>query len=227
MSHHYLAVFLALATIATVFVISSCYSHIIEEFPSGGGGYLVASKLLGRRIGVISGCALLVDYVLTITTSIAAAGARYSALSAMISRMLGLTHHETMMFVEVGHDPIADRAQSPRRQRIGHDAAADLFDLPDHAHLIIGGAIGLHLANVGGVATDIGTKCARAPHNPWIGVLGMLGLLLLRLFDGRRHVYRHRSRVEQHARDARAARANRQAHDALHGRFRWRSPPAD
>ncbi|MEK7756530.1 MAG: amino acid transporter, partial [Planctomycetota bacterium] len=45
--HTYLAVFLALATIVTVFVISACYSHIIEVFPSGGGGYLVASKMLG------------------------------------------------------------------------------------------------------------------------------------------------------------------------------------
>jgi amino acid transporter len=72
--HTYLAVFLAAATMLTVLVISLCYSHIIEEFPSGGGGYLVASKLLGRPAGVVSGCALLVDYVLTITISIAAAG---------------------------------------------------------------------------------------------------------------------------------------------------------
>ena len=73
-NHRYLAVFLALAIAATVFIISACYSHIIEVFPSGGGGYLVASKLLGRRIGVVAGCALLVDYVLTIAVSIAAAG---------------------------------------------------------------------------------------------------------------------------------------------------------
>ena len=39
--------------------------------PSGGGGYVVATKLLGPRFGVVSGCALLVDYVLTITISIA------------------------------------------------------------------------------------------------------------------------------------------------------------
>src|SRR5207237_10102477 len=73
-AHAYLAVFLSLATIFTVLVISRCYSHIIEEFPSGGGGYLVASKLLGRHAGVVSGSALLVDYVLTITVSIAVAG---------------------------------------------------------------------------------------------------------------------------------------------------------
>jgi amino acid transporter len=72
--HTYLAVGLALATAGTVIIISWGYSHIIEQFPHGGGGYVVATKLLGEKAGVISGNALLVDYVLTITTSIAAAG---------------------------------------------------------------------------------------------------------------------------------------------------------
>src|SRR5262249_35791771 len=57
---------------ATVFLISASYSHIIEQFPSGGGGYLVATKLLGATPGVISGSALVVDYVLTIAISVAA-----------------------------------------------------------------------------------------------------------------------------------------------------------
>ena len=72
--HTYLAVGLALLTAATVLLISTAYSRIIEEFPHGGGGYVVATKLLGERVGVISGCALLVDYMLTITVSIAASG---------------------------------------------------------------------------------------------------------------------------------------------------------
>jgi amino acid transporter len=70
-SHLYLAVLLALATAATVFIISYAYSRIIEHFPGGGGGYVVATELLGPSAGVVSGCALLVDYVLTITVSIA------------------------------------------------------------------------------------------------------------------------------------------------------------
>jgi amino acid transporter len=69
-----LAVFLALGTAITVFIISYAYTRIIEHFPSGGGGYVVATKLLGPRFGVVSGSALLVDYILTITTSIAAGG---------------------------------------------------------------------------------------------------------------------------------------------------------
>lgn len=70
--HRELAVFLAVATALTVFIISFAYSRIIEHFPTGGGGYVVATKLLGAPAGVVSGSALLVDYVLTITVSIAA-----------------------------------------------------------------------------------------------------------------------------------------------------------
>jgi hypothetical protein len=70
--HRGLAVFLALAMVFTVLIISYGYSRIIEQFPSGGGGYLVASKILGGPAGVTAGSALLVDYVLTITISIAA-----------------------------------------------------------------------------------------------------------------------------------------------------------
>jgi len=69
--HAYLAVLLAAMIATTVLVISSCYSKVIELFPGGGGGYLVATKLLGPRFGVVSGCALVVDYVLTISTSVA------------------------------------------------------------------------------------------------------------------------------------------------------------
>ena len=63
----------ALATALTILIISESYSQIIELFPTGGGGYIVASKLLSPKLGMISGCALLIDYVLTISISIASA----------------------------------------------------------------------------------------------------------------------------------------------------------
>ena len=69
--HQYMAVFLAMLMALTVFIISASYSQTIDEFPTGGGGYLVATKLLGRYPGVVSGCALVIDYVLTISISIA------------------------------------------------------------------------------------------------------------------------------------------------------------
>lgn len=69
-AHKFLSLFVALASGITVFIISTSYSHIIELFPAGGGGYLVASKLLSPGWGMVSGCALMIDYVLTITVSI-------------------------------------------------------------------------------------------------------------------------------------------------------------
>jgi hypothetical protein len=39
---------LILLTALAVFVISASYSQPIDEFPSGGGGYLVATRLFGR-----------------------------------------------------------------------------------------------------------------------------------------------------------------------------------
>jgi amino acid transporter len=70
-AHTALAPFIGLACMATIAIICASYSQIIELFPTGGGGYLVASKLLSPAAGVVSGCALLVDYVLTIAISIA------------------------------------------------------------------------------------------------------------------------------------------------------------
>ncbi len=70
-THQYLAVFLAMLMALTVFIISASYSQTIDQFPTGGGGYLVATKLLGKYPGLVSGCALIVDYVLTIAISIA------------------------------------------------------------------------------------------------------------------------------------------------------------
>jgi len=80
-THTYLSLFVAAATILTIVVICTSYSQIIEAFPSGGGGYLVASKLLSPTAGVVSGCALIGDYVLTIAISVASgADALFSLL---------------------------------------------------------------------------------------------------------------------------------------------------
>ena len=70
-NHIFLGIFVAIGTALTIMIIAASYTQIVELFPGGGGGYLVASKLLSPQLGMISGCALLIDYVLTITLSIA------------------------------------------------------------------------------------------------------------------------------------------------------------
>jgi hypothetical protein len=70
-THTHLALYIAIATAITVFIISLGYNQVIELFPSGGGGYKVATQLLGSYVGLVSGAALLIDYVLTIAVSTA------------------------------------------------------------------------------------------------------------------------------------------------------------
>jgi amino acid transporter len=68
--HTSLAIFVALGTVFTIVIISSSYNQIVRLFPHGGGGYLVGSKLLSPTVGMISGSALIIDYILTITISV-------------------------------------------------------------------------------------------------------------------------------------------------------------
>jgi len=91
-SHTYLALLLAVVMALTVFLISYAYSRIIEHFPHGGGGYIVATHLLGEKAGVVSGSALLVDYVMTITISIA------SCCDAVFSYLPVPYHHYKVPF---------------------------------------------------------------------------------------------------------------------------------
>ena len=51
-------------------MISVAYSQVIRRFPYGGG-YVVATEFLGKRWGVVSGSALLIDYALTVSVSVA------------------------------------------------------------------------------------------------------------------------------------------------------------
>lgn len=92
--HTPLALYIAIATIVTVFIISLAYNQVVELFPSGGGGYKVATQLLGSQAGLISGAALIVDYVLTIALSIA------SGVDALFS-LLPMSLLQYKIFAEI------------------------------------------------------------------------------------------------------------------------------
>lgn len=99
--HTPLSVYLAALTAASVFVIALAYNQVIELFPSGGGGYKVATRLVGPRAGLVSGCALIVDYVLTIAISVASGvDALFSLLPASLgAAKLGLELGLTMLLL--------------------------------------------------------------------------------------------------------------------------------
>ncbi len=92
-ANYHLAIFISIATVITIFIIAFGYNQVIELFPGGGGGYKVATKLLHPYAGLVSGSALIVDYVLTITVSIA------SGVDAVFS-FLPLSWQEYSLFAK-------------------------------------------------------------------------------------------------------------------------------
>src|SRR5207248_1523810 len=166
-SHQYLAVFLAIATGVTVLVISAAYTKIIEHFPFGGGGYAVTSRLLGARAGVVSGAALLIDYVLTTTTSVAAGG------EAIFSNF-PQPWHVFKLPVEIGA-LILLTVLNLRGVKESIQILLPIFVafLATHALLILG-SVGLHLGRIDDVASSIGTGLHRD-----LSTMGFVALALL------------------------------------------------
>src|SRR5947209_11012393 len=60
--HQYLAVFLAALTAFTVIIIAAAYPKIIEHFPFGGGGDVVAPRRIGPKSGRTSGAGRVLDH---------------------------------------------------------------------------------------------------------------------------------------------------------------------
>src|SRR5689334_11195766 len=57
---------------ALLVIVAISYRQTIHAYPSGGGAYIVAKENLGTNPGLVAAAALLVDYVLTVSVSVAA-----------------------------------------------------------------------------------------------------------------------------------------------------------
>ncbi len=70
---------ITLAIVAVLVVVVLSYLQAIRAYPSGGGAYIVASENLGIFPGLLAGAALLTDYILTVSVSVAAGVAAIGA----------------------------------------------------------------------------------------------------------------------------------------------------
>src|SRR4051812_34599967 len=165
--HQYLAIFLALATAVTVFVISAAYDKIIEHFPFGGGGYIVASRLLGPNAGVVSRAALLIDYVLTCTTSVAAGG------EAIFSNFPPEWHSWKLPVELVAIALLTILNLRGVKESIRVLLPIFVTFLVTHV-ILIGGSVGFHLGRADDVARQVGTGLS---HD--LGTMGFFALALL------------------------------------------------
>lgn len=62
----------ALAIAGLLIIVTVSYRQTIDAYPSGGGAYTVVKENLGLQAGLVAGAALLIDYTLTVTVSVAA-----------------------------------------------------------------------------------------------------------------------------------------------------------
>jgi len=168
-SHTYLALFLALATAFTVGVIAYAYSKIIEHFPHGGGGYIVATHMLGEGAGVVSGSALIVDYILTIAVSITSCvDALFSYVPPEFSRFKIPAAAALVVLLVI---------LNLRGVRESILMLAPIFGAFVVFHLLLlGYGIGSHLDEIGPVAAGV-----RADFAQDLSTLGGVGILLVLL----------------------------------------------
>jgi amino acid transporter len=165
--HTYLAIFIAIATAFTVFIIAYAYSRIIEHFPHGGGGYIVATHTISGQAGVIAGSALLVDYVLTITVSLAACGdAIFSFLPhAFLYYKLPFVVGLIILLVIMNLRGV--------KESITFLAPIFIVFVITHV-LLIGYGIGTHLSDIGPVLEKY-----RGSLNSDLSTIGFVGILAI------------------------------------------------
>ena len=167
--HPTLGIFVAIGTGITILIIASSYSHIIELFPHGGGGYLVASKLLSPQMGVISGSALLIDYILTITISIA------SGADAIFSFLpIGLLGYK-LWFAVFGVLVLLLLNLRGIKEAVMPLVPVFLLFVLTHAVVIVYAVIS-HMGNFGVVYHETGRELTHSFHT--LGLFGVLFLVL-------------------------------------------------
>ncbi|WP_056974471.1 APC family permease [Holzapfeliella floricola] len=71
------------------------YRQIIRAYPDGGGAYKVSSDNLGKSSGLVSGGALLIDYILTVAVSVSAGS---EAITSAIPALYG---HQVVIAITI------------------------------------------------------------------------------------------------------------------------------
>jgi amino acid transporter len=170
--HFHLSIFVAIMSGLTVLIIAASYSQIIELFPTGGGGYLVASKLLSPATGMVSGCALLIDYVLTITISVA------SGADALFSFLPPAYLPYKLAFAIFGVLLLTVMNMRGVKESVLPLVPIFLTFVVTHAFIIIY-ALVMHAGNLGEIVTATRVDVARSQAE--LGLGGMI-LLILRAY---------------------------------------------
>ena len=165
---------ISIAISVLLVIVAISYRQTIHAYPSGGGAFIVAKENLGTLPGLIAGASLLVDYVLTVSVSVAAGVEAIT--SAMVgTRFAGLHNHRVWLCLFF----IAFIAVANLR---GVREAGTLFAAPSYAFifsflcLIAYGLFRYYMnPGIGPVPNDADLKIAEGYHAQPLHLLLLLG----------------------------------------------------
>jgi amino acid transporter len=156
---------IGLAIAGLVAIVTTSYRQTIHAYPHGGGAYIVAKDNLGTVAGLVAGAALLIDYVLTVSVSVAAGiAAVTSALPAMFP------YRVTLCVLAVVGVAVANLR--------GVRESGRLFALP--TYLFIASLLALIVYGAFGAVFDFISEAPYPEHAPGLQGVGLF--LLLRAF---------------------------------------------
>jgi amino acid transporter len=153
------------ALVVLMLAVGLSYRQTIRAYPHGAGSYIVASDNLGSQLGLVAATGLLLDYVLTVSVSVASG---VDAVTSAVPRLAPLA-------VPLGLLVIAVLLAGNLR---GIRSAGNTFAAPTYAFVA-----GIGLLIVVGLAQAAGRGFATIPppHQPATQGLGVL--LVLRAFS--------------------------------------------
>ena len=84
---------LSLVVVGLLAIVVTSYFQTLHAYPSGGGSYIVSKENLGMNAALVAGASLIVDYVLTVSVSVAA------GVAAITSAVAPLRDHGVLLGV--------------------------------------------------------------------------------------------------------------------------------
>lgn len=111
------------AIIGLLILITLSYRQTIENYPNGGGAYIVAKENLGLISGISAGAALSVDYTLTVAVSIAAGTAAIISAFPILEKHRVLICLVILVFIMIGN-------------LRGITESAKIFSIPPYAFIL-------------------------------------------------------------------------------------------
>ncbi len=164
-----LSVEVAIAISILLAVVSISYRQVCRAYPNGGGAYVVAKTNLAPIFGLIAAAALLIDYVMTVAVSTAAAIAQIqSVIPAAYDVRIEIA------FVSISLITIANLR--------GLRESGNIFAVPTYLFVVL--ALGIVV--IGLVQIISGTVVAVPPEHDAVpfGTEALGALLLLKAFAG-------------------------------------------